>query len=249
MKNSHLLILIAVVGAVFFFFSRHSAKKPKNLDTDDEVAAVAKPQKPNIPVMVSGALKSSDLSAAAPITAATSEAAAVKFATHMQEMGKCLGFANQTDKAAKIEPVPDNLVGALRTSLGDAVVQMDDWSQMDVIEKNGSIKKIRVDYDYTDGVTPARRLSMYTVNAYGAAELMELTEDQANNPNESYIQSLSEGLQIAKEERAGRVYFSQGEELMFTMKNGKLQTFSVTRGNKNFSCADLGDESSQCVCP
>ena len=249
MKTRHLLILIAAICVAFIFLSQRTAKKPKNIEGDDEVVAVTQLQKPMAPVTVSGALKTSDLSEPTAVTAVSIQAAAAKFSVHIAEMGKCLGLSNQAAPPAQLDPVPDNLVGALRTSLGDAVVQMDDWSQTDVVDKNGSLRKIRVDYDYPDGVTPNRKLSMFIVNAYGAAEIMELTEDQTNNPNESYIQSLTEGLQISKEERAGRIYFSQGEELMFTMKNGRLQTFSVTRGNKNFSCDNLGDEGSQCSCP
>jgi hypothetical protein len=127
-------------------------------------------------------------------------------------------------------------------------VQIDDWSQFDLTDKTGTKKRYRVDYDYPDGVTPNRRLSSYTLNSYGALEIDNLTSDQTDNPNEAYIESLKEGTHVLSEERAARVYYSQGEELAFTMKNGKLDTFNITRSEYSINCSGLTEENSRCTC-
>ena len=251
MKSRQLFIVIAIVGLVFFLLFKRTTKKNKVEESEAEVTepsgtkkiSTEVPSSPSVPVASSSApeLNQQD--------AAVQEALAVKFSESLSQMSKCLGLSNMAVPAAKVAPVADNLVGSIRSSLGDAVVQMEDWSQTEVIEKNGTTKRIRVDYDYPDGVNPVRRLSMFTINSYGAPELQDLSDEEANNPNEAYVQSLTEGLKVNADERAGRVYFSQGEELVFTMKNGKLQNFSFTRGNKNFSCSDFADEASRCICP
>jgi hypothetical protein len=170
------------------------------------------------------------------------------FVTHLQEVQKCLHLNNMNvDQLA--DPRPDNLLSLLRPTLGEAVVQIDDWSQFDMTDKNGVKKRIRVDYDYPDGVTPNRRLSSYTLNSYGALEIDNLTTDQADNPNEAYIESLKEGSHVTSEERAARVYYSQGEEVSFTMRNGKLDTFSISRSEYSINCTALTEENSKCSCP
>jgi hypothetical protein len=147
------------------------------------------------------------------------------------------------------EPTPDNLLAMLRPTLGESVVQIDDWSQFDITDKSGTKKRIRVDYDYPDGVTPNRRLSSYTLNSYGALEIDNLTSDQTDNPNEAYIESLKEGAQVLTEERAARVYFAQGEEVAFAIKNGKLDSFNISRSEYSINCSGLSEENSRCSCP
>jgi hypothetical protein len=253
MKARHFLLVAAIVGLMFFLLFKKSTKKGSQ-DTDDTEAVEQSVVTAVTEVSPSlGRLNSADATASVTPSAsavAVDDTFSLRFSETLSQMSKCIGLVNMPQPAGKVDPVPDQLVGSIRSSLGEAVVQMDDWSQTEVVEKNGVVKRIRVDFDYPDGVTPMRRLSMFTINSYGAAELVELTDAESNNPNEAYIQSLSEGLQVASEERAGRVYFSQGEELMFTVKNGKLQNFSVTRGNKNFSCSDMDSaETSRCICP
>ncbi len=252
MKIRPFIFVALIVGLIFFFLFKKTTKKTENDSDETEVSEPsASPAAANN--FKTGSVSSSDTTIApqqgAAGAAVVDEGAAIKFSETVSQMGKCLSLSSMPAPAAKVDPVPDNLVGSIRSSLGEAVVQMEDWSQSEVVEKNGTVKRIRVDFDYPDGATPMRRLSMFTINSYGASELMELTDAESNNPNEAYVQSLTEGLQVSVDERAGRVYFSQGEELVFTTKNGKLQNFSVTRGNKNFSCSEMDSEASRCICP
>ena len=137
----------------------------------------------------------------------------------------------------------------LRGSVGEPVVQLEDWSQFDLVDKTGVKKRVRVDYDYPDGATPNRRLSTYTLNTYGSYEIDNLTNDQSDNPNESYIESLKEGQRLQVEEKSSRVYFSQGEELIVASRNGRLNSLSITRGQYSYNCFNLSEENSACTCP
>ena len=128
-------------------------------------------------------------------------------------------------------------------------MQMEDYAQSEFIDRDSTRKRVRVDYDYVEGANYTRRLSIYQINAYGAPEIVDLTADQANNPNQAYIDSLTEGTQVIGEERGARVYFQQGEEVVFSMKNGILQNLSVNRGERSFNCFSLGEENSNCSCP
>ena len=250
MKIRHIFLIVAIVAIAIFLYSK---KKKKSHVVDDESEIAEVETKSPLPKAQAALVASTDAStavAAAPVvTPAYNEAAALKFSGHLDNMARCLSLANAQPHSEKVDPTPDALVGALRSSLGDSVVQLDDWSQVEGVEKNGDKKRIRVDYDYPDGATATRRLSMFSINSYGAPEIVNLTEDQINNPNEAYIESLKDGLKVTIEDRAARVYFAQGEELMFTIRNGKLQTFSMSRGDRYFNCSNLDQENSLCSCP
>ena len=180
---------------------------------------------------------------------AVNQEIAHRLSIHIKAMGQCLGLKQLQNVEDKIEPKSDSLIEKLKSSVGDVVVSMDDWTQSEIIDEDGSKKRIRVDYDYPDGTNPSRRLSIYVMNSYGSPEIVNLTVDQADNPNEAYIQSLTENKKIISDEKGFRAYFSNGEELVLTTKNGKLQSLSMSRFDKTFNCFNLDVESSNCVCP
>jgi flagellar basal body-associated protein FliL len=252
MKDRHIVVVALVLVAVMMFFY-FKGKKPVKAEVETSVTETEEkpvilqkyePVVQTIPVSGTGETAPVSTTAAAP---ALNENILKNFARHMVEVQKCLHL-NSVNVGEQMDPRTDNLMSLLRPTLGEAIVQIDDWSQFDLTDKTGTKKRYRVDYDYPDGVTPNRRLSSYTLNSYGALEIDNLTSDQTDNPNEAYIESLKEGTHVLSEERAARVYYSQGEELAFTMKNGKLDTFNITRSEYSINCSGLTEENSRCTC-
>lgn len=172
-----------------------------------------------------------------------------QFSGHMKFLGRCLGLGTGTPVGEKTEPTIESLMDQLRPALGESLSQMDDWSQTEIVDPDGTRRRVRVDYDYTEGQEPTRRLSIYKMNRYGMPEIVNLTPDQTDNPNEAYISSLVEGKKVIGDESSARVYFANGEELIFSMRNGNLSNISVTRGVRAFNCQNLDEESSSCSCP
>jgi hypothetical protein len=128
-------------------------------------------------------------------------------------------------------------------------MQMDDWSQTEILDQDSKRKRVRVDYDYVDNANPTKRLSMYQINSYGMPEIMNLTAEEVNDPNQSYIDSLIEGNKVMSDEKGVRAYFAEGEELIYTVRNGQLQNISINHADKSFNCFNLDDEKSSCSCP
>lgn len=251
MKDRHILLVAAALVFVMAFFYIKGKKPRKHIEEAEvEETVESQPAAASRPQVQAAAAKSTDNSFAPPVppSPAVNEAIQRNFAEHMLEVAKCLHLSS-VNVGPMAEPTPDNLMGMLRPALGESVVQIDDWSQFDITDKSGTKKRIRVDYDYPDGVTPNRRLSSYTLNSYGALEIDNLTSDQTDNPNEAYIESLKEGAQVMTEERAARVYFAQGEEVAFSIKNGKLDSFNISRSEYSINCSGLSDENSKCSCP
>lgn len=256
-ENKYFLAILvtAIIMALFFYSDKKKSSEEKN-DTAIELAIDDK-NKIIMPVATpKSSLVSSDQSPTvstnldqlkiSDVKSRVTESVMANYYSHMKNMAKCFGL-QLTPASDKVEPNPENLMNHLRTSLGDAVVQMDDWSQTDIIE-NGKKKRIRVDFDYPDGATPSRRLSMYQINSYGMPEIINLTPDQTNDPNEAYISSLIEGHQVATAEKGIRAYYSEGEELIYTSKDGLLSSISISKGIRNFTCNNLTEDSSSCFC-
>lgn len=254
MNNKSIFVLGALIIVAALFLFKDPKKRTKNVEDEAEYSEteseVKTPEQVEQPIQSASTDLSKVQQAANPAPAPqVNELILKKYSQHLMNMERCLRLQNQnfTDSAA--QPSPENLISGLRPNLGDTVVQLDDWAQYDLLDKSGVKKRIRVDVDYPDGATPNRRLSMYTVNSYGALEIDNLTNDQSDNPNMAYIESLKDGMQTLSEEKAVRVYFAQGEELLYTMKNGQIDSFSISKTDRAYNCTNLMSENSVCTCP
>lgn len=255
MKSRHivLVVLILVVMGAYYLKDRRQAVDPTETESSDEVQkSQPKAASNSVSEQPVGLISADSTAVQTPLyteTQAVSEAVQKRFAEQMSSLEKCLHLSNANAALPVLQPTADQLMTQLRGSLGEPVVQLEDWSQFDIVDKSGVKKRVRVDYDYPDGATPNRRLSTYTLNSYGSFEIDNLTNDQADNPNEAYIESLKEGHRLQQEEKASRIYFSQGEELIMSVKNGRLTSLSLTRGAFAFNCNNLSEENSACSCP
>ena len=254
MNNKSIFVLGALIIVAALFLFKDPKKRAKNVDDDSEYSETESNDKTAAPAAQQAGAMSADLTQAKPVATAVAapqlnEAVLKRYSQHLMNMEKCLRLQNQNFTDSVATPSADNLISGLRPNLGDTVVQLEDWSQFDLLDKSGVKKRIRVDVDYPDGATPNRRLSMYTVNSYGALEIDNLTNDQSDNPNMAYIDSLKDGMQTLTEEKAVRVYFAQGEELLYTMKNGQIDSFSISKMDRAYNCTNLMAENSTCTCP
>ena len=182
------------------------------------------------------------------------------FSGQLKLMGACLGIQPQVD-SEKIAPSFENLSASLKPALGELVVRMDDWSQQDLKYPDGSMKRIRNEYEYQDNGNPVRRTQLYKINDQGMPEMQPLNPAQATDPSEEFLNSLVADGQEILQEKGGRVYYQQGEELVLvertgqvnSLKNvsgnsGQIQSFSLTKGDKTFSCTETDSVTSNCQC-
>ena len=170
------------------------------------------------------------------------------FANHIRQMGQCLGVAASSSSFDKIEPTFDNLVVSLQPTLGEVVVKMDDWAQLDVRSPNGDMKRIRTEVEYQDNNNPIKRAQLYKLNEQGMPELQQLNPEQSVDPTDEYLESLRGDATTVNDEKGGRAYYAEGEEMVLVERNGKIQSFSLTKGEKTFSCTETDMTSSNCQC-
>lgn len=251
MKTRYLLAILATAFVMVLLFAKD--KKSRVKEAAVQKAGELAEAKPAVisAAVVANPVSEDQMAAAAEVLAdkrQISEVVQRKFSVHLRSLARCLKLPEPA-VSEKIDPTPDLLLSNLRSSFGDMVVQMDDWSQTEFLEQGSVKKRVRVDYDYPDGATSTRRLSMYQINAYGMPEIVNLTADEVNNPNEAYVTSLYEGQKVIAEEKGARVYFPNGEELIFSVRNGLLQSVSLNKGDHSFNCFNLDEENSSCTCP
>ncbi len=171
----------------------------------------------------------------------------VLFSNVLNEISQCLQVKNTTDQAAQ-DPTLSNLLASLQPALGEATVYTDDWAQTDVRYGDGVTKRIRTEINYDNPGNPVRYLQIYKLNEEGIPELEEMDPQYSINPTDEYIASLMVGSDVMLSEKGGRAYFQGGEEMSIIEQNGKLDSFTLTKGNKTLNCISLATGASTCQC-
>lgn len=171
----------------------------------------------------------------------------VTFSENLKQLGTCLGIQPAVD-ADKITPSYDTLVSSLKPALGEIVVKMDDWTQNDFKYDDGTKKRIRTETEYLDSGSPVRRAQLYKINDQGMPEMQPLATDAATDPSDEFLSTLRGEGQETLEEKGSRVYYQEGEELVLVERSGKVQSFSLSKGEKTFSCTETDAISANCQC-
>lgn len=252
MKARSILVILMVALGMFFFFKKspqetakteeetieseqvtriHSEKKSENPTQNQPEASVAVQDNPAAPVVSNEQL----------------EEIQKNFSNQMRQLGQCLSVQIMVDQD-KVDPQYDALAHGLSSAFGNMLVKMDDWTQWEGQAADGSIRRIRTEIEYLENNVPTKRLQLYKLNQQGMPELQPLSEDLATNPPDEYIANLRADAQTRIDEKATRGYYTEGEELVVIERNGKVQSFSMTKGEKTFSCTDTNSISSNCQC-
>ncbi len=175
------------------------------------------------------------------------ERSEINFALHLKTLGNCLKIDNSIE-SERIEPTYENLIVSLKPALGEIVVQMDDWTQLDMKMPDGKTKRIRTEVNYDEPNRPTKYVQLYFMNAQGMPEMQTLDKDLAKNPTDGFIDSLKDGSSFLNNERGGRAYFQEGEETVIVERNNRIQSFTLSRNSQTVSCVDLDTASSTCEC-
>ncbi len=170
-----------------------------------------------------------------------------QFAANLKTVSQCLQIKNHTEYD-QVDPTFDNLIVSLKPALGDVTVFTDDWAQTDLRYTDGTLKRIRVEVGYDDPGHPSKYVQVYKLNEQNIPEMEDLDPQQATNPTDEYVESMKTGANILLHEKGGRAYFPGGEEMVVIERNGKLESFTMTKNNKTISCNSMTSAASNCQC-
>lgn len=170
-----------------------------------------------------------------------------QFAAELKTIGQCLQIKNNTDYD-QVDPTFDNLIVSLKPVMGDVTVFTDDWAQTDLQYTDGTLKRIRVEIGYDDPGNPTKFLQIYKLNEQNIPVVETMDPHNSTNPTDEYVESLKTGANILLHEKGGRAYFPGGEEMIVIERNGKLESFTMTKNNKTISCNSMTTAASNCQC-
>jgi hypothetical protein len=256
MKARSIIAILAVLAVMYFFFKRDRQEAMKMGDTAQEEtsepqkAARTNTDKKSEEVIKNQLIETQALkekATAPPTSPEQVEEVQKNFSNQLRQMGQCLAVQIRTDQE-KIDPQYDNLANTVSSGFGNMLVKMDDWTQWEGQASDGSIKRIRTEIEYLENNIPTKRVQLYKLNQQGMPEMQPLNEDEALNPPDEYLNSLRGDAKTIVDEKATRGYYAEGEELVVVERNGKIQSFSMSKGEKTFSCTETDTTASHCQC-
>lgn len=163
----------------------------------------------------------------------------------LNRLSECTDIKNSIPTSA-VEPTVSSILDSVQSELGEPVIRSEDWNSTEIKMPNGARRLIRMETVYEENDI-VKRLVYYEITNEALMPI-ELSSDQSVNPSETFIASLEKEGDIVSREKSERVFFQNGEEIMYTEKNGKMQSSEIIRAGKSLKCGDYGQHSFKCQC-
>lgn len=241
------LVIIALAVGLYFIF------KPSELPKQVDLTATPETQEV-LAVKETQEIKNAETTPVAEKTTASvsdaasesNEALARSNMTFMlNKLSECTEIKNSASDA-NAEPTLQTVLDSVQSDLGEPVIRSEDWNSTEVLLNDGSRRIIRMETVYEDDDI-VKKLKYYQVGEQGLTPL-ELTREQSINPNDSFLASLEKEGEVINREKSERVFFQNGEEVMFVEKNGKILNSEIIRAGKSLKCGEFGQQSFRCQC-
>ncbi len=165
------------------------------------------------------------------------------FIGFLNMVNKCLDIKNSIDESMT-EPNVENILSSVQNELGEEVIRSEDWTTTEIELSNGQKKMIKVETSYENDDL-VRSLKYFQMTNQGLIPI-ELSKDQTTDPSPTLLASLEGEGRITKKEKSERIFFQNGEEILYTETNSKVDFIEMTKGGKTLRCKDLNK--SPCVC-
>lgn len=244
MQKKYIFGILFVVLSMFFLRRYTMTSIPKNEpDTNSTLEAQVKVTSPQeTSANESGqVVKSENKKPESTATIATS------FTEQIRIMNKCFDYQFNLGGPV-VEPTADNVINMLRPYVGEGVIKMEDWTQQDFKNADGSTIRIRTEMEYDDESNPVRRVQLYKLNAQGMPIMQTIDPHQAVNPTDTYLATLQGDAKPVEFESGNRIYYQDGEELVYVEQNGQLNSFSFSKGERTVSCSMISSGRTNCQC-
>ena len=170
-----------------------------------------------------------------------------QFVEALKGLGSCLDIKNVVDPDQG-EAKLDNLINSVRNEIGDPVIRSEDWSTTHLTLPNGEQRRIRIEMEYDANDRIVKRLKYYSLDKENLPVPIQLNAESTLDPQDSFIASLEKDGQISLREKGERIYFQNGEELIFTQRNDRVSDIEINRNGRTFKCMGLESGKSSCSC-
>lgn len=169
------------------------------------------------------------------------------FGQSIKQMGACVGLGSANSSGERMDPNFDSLLALVKSDLGDPILRSEDWVTWNM-RAGSEERRIRIETDYSDSDQASRHLLYFKVDKEGQPTLIPLPNEQTKDPSESFIASLQKDGEVYEEEKGERAYFENGQEMVLTERNGKIDDLEFSNGSKTFRCAGILTSAPSCKC-
>ncbi|WP_413289043.1 hypothetical protein [Bdellovibrio sp. HCB337] len=168
------------------------------------------------------------------------------FGQSIKHLSTCLGI-NASAGNDRVDPSFESLAAIVKPDLGDPIMRSEDWVTWNM-RAGSEERRIRIETDYSDSEKSSRHLLYFKLDAQGQPTLIPLPSEQTKDPSDTFIASLQKDGEVYEEEKGQRAYFDNGQEMVLTEKNGKIDDLEFSNGAKTFRCAGILTSAPSCKC-
>lgn len=165
------------------------------------------------------------------------------FQSLLHKIGPCLELKNSLSLSSN-EPKIDNLLSSLQGDLGDPVIRSEDWTSTEIETPSQEKKLIKIETNY-ENEDIVKKLKYFNVTNEGLIPI-DLSDEQTTEPTSTFLASLESEGKVIKTEKSERVFYQNGEEVLYTESNGLIEFIEISRQGKTLKCPSL--EKSDCTC-
>ncbi len=185
--------------------------------------------------------------ATAPVLSGVTQKIQENFSQALITAQACFKFQNSL-QATEGDPSLENWKSVLRTELGDVVLEAEDWVNTHLVLSNGEKRRIRIESEMGEDNRVTRKLKYASVDKEDLPVPIELPQEQTIDPNDTFVASLEKEGQVSMVEKASRLYYSDGSEVMSVQRNNIISEIEINRSGRSFHCWNLDKEKHQCDC-
>jgi len=251
MKSYSVPLLIAAAILVLLIWKPFSKEKASQVSDESEIS---EQEEMASPIETGSTTGATDANTAAPTPSADAVPVQVsdaeikgQFLESLKGLGACLDIKNTVDQDQS-EPTLDNMVYSLRNEIGDPVIHSEDWSNTHITLPSGEQRRIRIEMDYEADDRIVKKLKYFGVDKENLPVPIPVDKDLATDPQESFISSLEKDGKVSMREKGERVYFQNGEEIVFVERNGRLLDIEMNKAGRTFKCTNLNAPKANCNC-
>ncbi len=250
-RNKKIFLIIVILIGGLLLLKAIFQKNPEEIvneteDTVEQEDMVAPTPDPNAPVDVAAGTSADTASQSDNENSVDPSLVQAQFMEALKTLGTCLDIKNAIDTEQK-EPRLENLVASVRNEIGDPVIRSEDWSNTLVTLPNGEQRRIRIEMEYDADDRIVKRLKYYKAEKDNLIPI-PLDNSNSTDPQDSFIASLEGEGKVAIREKGSRMYFQNGEEIVFVEKNDQIADIEMNRNGRTFKCVGLDSGRSTCSC-
>lgn len=136
------------------------------------------------------------------------------------------------------------MLSSLQGDLGDPVIRSEDWTSTEIETPSQEKKLIKIETNY-ENEDIVKKLKYFNVTNEGLIPI-DLSDEQTTEPTSTFLASLESEGKVIKTEKSERVFYQNGEEVLYTESNGLIEFIEISRQGKTLKCPSL--EKSDCTC-